>query len=115
MGLGKKMSFSWKLLKWIYSVLEKSSSYTGASKKIEYHAKGLFVLFFNKKKKNSYILIAQQLKHFKSFLVLILMVMTEALFTLVRFRNYLRLLYTSGSQFQSWGPPALHILHVSLI
>ncbi len=26
MGLGKKMSFSWKLLKWIYSVLEKSSS-----------------------------------------------------------------------------------------
>ncbi len=27
MGLGKKMSFSWKLLKWIYSVLEKSSSY----------------------------------------------------------------------------------------
>ncbi len=27
MGLGKKKSFSWKLLKWIYSVLEKSSSY----------------------------------------------------------------------------------------
>ncbi len=27
MGLGKKISFSWKLLKWIYSVLEKSSSY----------------------------------------------------------------------------------------
>ncbi len=27
MGLGKKNSFSWKLLKWIYSVLEKSSSY----------------------------------------------------------------------------------------
>ncbi len=26
MGLGKKNSFSWKLLKWIYSVLEKSSS-----------------------------------------------------------------------------------------
>ncbi len=26
MGLGKKMSFSWKQLKWIYSVLEKSSS-----------------------------------------------------------------------------------------
>ncbi len=27
MGLGKKMSFSWKLLKCIYSVLEKSSSF----------------------------------------------------------------------------------------
>ncbi len=26
MGLGKKKLFSWKLLKWIYSVLEKSSS-----------------------------------------------------------------------------------------
>ncbi len=26
MGLGKKKSFSWKLLKWIYSVLEKNSS-----------------------------------------------------------------------------------------
>ncbi len=32
MGLGKKMSFSWKLLKWIYSVLEKSSSYKGCYK-----------------------------------------------------------------------------------
>ncbi len=27
MGLGKQMSFSWQLLKWIYSILEKSSSY----------------------------------------------------------------------------------------
>ncbi len=32
MGLGKKMSFSWKLLKWIYSVLEKSSSIAAAIK-----------------------------------------------------------------------------------
>ncbi len=31
MGLGKKNSFSWKLLKWIYSVLEKSSSYYRSS------------------------------------------------------------------------------------
>ncbi len=59
--------------------------------------KAFLFYFLIKKSKLSYILIAHQLKHFKSFLVLILMVMTEALFTLVRFRNYLRLLYTTES------------------